>query len=295
MSHILIRKLIEGKSEFAGRSWFYEFQSIPEQCQETTIAKASERILQQCAPITKDWNDDRNSEWVSRIYFAAKMILSSSVMAQSLEFAGDKNLRAVMSYLDYYTVLNVLRAVILTNPTVEWGEGSLLQTTHTKTINVGITILRQFDNDLASQIKNHVTHLKAFRELISYRAPSSGDSFPKADIDVIKLCKLLAEIAQMQSEIFESSALKHAIGNFSISEEAITRICEVEIDGFEFFDQEDYYRMDYLRRKHPFPTNVCHVMSEGHVEDFFGSWRAEEDEDENFNPDENWRIIFDVP
>jgi hypothetical protein len=41
------------------------------------------------------------------------------------------------------------------------------------------------------------------------------------------------------------------------------------------------------------------MMSEGHVEDFFGSWCNNENKrdqkDGDFNPDENWGIIFDVP
>ena len=40
-------------------------------------------------------------------------------------------------------------------------------------------------------------------------------------------------------------------------------------------------------------------MTEGMVEDFFGSWCSDDDEDENYedvyNPDQNWRIIFPVP
>ena len=48
-------------------------------------------------------------------------------------------------------------------------------------------------------------------------------------------------------------------------------------------------------RKHPMPTNILHMMSEGHVEDFFGSWLDQEDSEDGFNPDENWRILFDVP
>ncbi len=49
------------------------------------------------------------------------------------------------------------------------------------------------------------------------------------------------------------------------------------------------------RRKYPLPTNIQHIMSEGHVEDFFGSWCAEEETDDDiFDPDENWYIIFDV-
>ena len=297
MSHIHIRKLIESRSDYAGRSWSYDFRSIPAICQEEAVTQTCQRLLQGIAPITKDWDDAKNSEWISRIYFAAKMILSSSVMAQSLEFATAKNLRSVTSYLDYYTVLNTLRAILLTNPHVAWDGGALLETTHTKTINVAVGIVSQFDKGTAEEANKHITHLKAFRELISYRAPSSGDAFPKPAIDVIAFCKLCAEIAQMQSELFEASLHKNAKGTFSLSTEAIQHICNVEIDGVHFYDKEDSYRMGYLQRKYPLPTNILHIMSEGHVEDFFGSWCAKgEDEAEGqFDPDDNWRILFDVP
>jgi hypothetical protein len=62
---------------------------------------------------------------------------------------------------------------------------------------------------------------------------------------------------------------------------------------------KDGYRLYYIQRKHPVPTNLLHMMSEGHVEDFFGSWCNNENKrdqkDGDFNPDENWGIIFDVP
>lgn len=297
MSHIHIRKLIESRTNYAGRSWSYEFRCIPATCDEGAVTKTCERLLQGVAPVTKDWDNEKNAEWISRIYFAAKMILSSSVMAQSLEFASAKNLRSVISYLDYYTVLNTLRAIILTNPHTAWENGALLATTHTKTINVAMAIVSQFDKSTAEKASRHITHLKAFRELISYRAPSSGDAFQKPDIDVIGFSRLCAEIAQMQSELIEVSILKNAKGTFTLSDEAIQRICHVEIDGISFFDREDSYRMGYLQRKYPLPTNILHIMSEGHVEDFFGSWCSKsENEDESlFNPDENWSILFDVP
>lgn len=295
MSHIHVRKMIESRTIYAGRSWSYEFRSIPQYCEEVSVAKTCHQLMKTIAPIAKDWNDNLNSEWISRIYFAAKMILASSVMAQSLEFAKDKNLRAAISYLDYYTVLNTLRSILLTNPRVPWNDGALLSSTHTKTINVAVDILSQFDKKVAAQAKKHIVHLKAFRELISYRAPSSGDSFPKADVDVIAICRLFAEVAQLQSELIEASVLKNAVGSFSLKAEAIDRICNIEIDGIEFYDEEDYYRMDYLRRKYPLPTNILHIMSEGHVEDFFGSWRSKDEGEDQFNPDNAWRILFDVP
>ena len=117
----------ESRSDYAGRSWSYDFRSVPAICQEEAVIQTCQRLLQGIASITKDWDDAKNSEWISRIYFAAKMILSSSVMAQSLEFATAKNLRSVTSYLDYYTVLNTLRAILLTNPHVAWDGGTYLE------------------------------------------------------------------------------------------------------------------------------------------------------------------------
>ncbi len=297
MSHIHIRQMMGAEGNYAGRSWFYHFRHIPINCEEAEVEKTCQALLQDMAPITKDWNEAKNSEWIVRVYFAAKMILSSSVMAQSLEFAQKTNLRVVNSYLDYYTVLNCLRAIILTNPHVAWSNGELLKTTHTKTINVAVSILSRFNKEVAQRVNHHVAHLKAFRELISYRAPSNGDGFPKAEIDVINSCRFFAEIAQMQSELFEVSVRKNVKGKFALTDDAISQICNVEIDDFDFFDEADCYRLGYLQRKYSIPTNMLHVMSEGHVEDFFGSWVSDDEStgDDQFDPDGNWRILFDVP
>lgn len=112
---------------------------------------------------------------------------------------------------------------------------------------------------------------------------------------MIAICRLLAEVAQLQSELIEASVLKNAIGSFSLKAEAIDRICKTKIAGINFDDAEDHYRMDYLRPKYPLPTNILHIMSEGHVEDFFGSWCPKDEEDDQFNPDNNRGILFDVP
>lgn len=295
MSHMRIRKLIDNRIEYAGRSWYYHFDALPSNFSEDRVVSFSQSLLQQFAPTAKQWDNDLNSEWIVRPFFAAKMILGASVMAQSLEFAESTNLRSVVSYLQYYTVLHSLRAILFTNPNVAWDGGKLLQTTHSKSINVATNVIASFDSDTAQRVKNGVTHLKAFRELISYRAPSSGDCFPKPDFDVISYCQLFLEVAQLQSELIEASVEKHVCGTFTLSPEFTECISNVEIDGRQFFDKEDYYRIGYLGRKHPIPTNVLHIMSEGHVEDFFGSWCSENQKEGQFDPDDNCRILFDVP
>ena len=191
-----------------------------------------------------------------------------------------------------------MRALVFVTPTVEWRDGEIIKLEHKKTINVACDVLAKLDKGLSEKIKNHVIYIKACRELISYRAPSSGDSSieRKMDSSAKNICEIFVELAQLQSEILESAFHKHATGSFNFDVKYIRQVCNPEIEGNRFFDKEDAYRMDYLRRKYSIPTNICHMMSEGHVEDFFGAWCPdEEDEEDSFNPDDNWRIIFNVP
>ena len=295
MTHIQVRKLIENRTNYANREWWYEFDQLPKRCPEENAVKRSQKLLQQFALLTKSWNSDLNSEWTVRVFYAAKMVLAASVMAQSLKFATTKNLRSVSSYLEYYTVMHSLRAILFTNPNVAWNDGELLQTTHSKTINVACSEMAHFDRDLSEHVKKAVLHLKAFRELISYRAPSSGDKFPKPEFDIYDYSRCFLEIAQFQSELLEASIEKNVTDSFELDQEFTQHVTDVEIDGIHFHDNEDWYRIGYLVRKHPRPTNILHIMSEGHVEDFFGSWCADEEDPNSFNPDEDWRILFDVP
>ena len=191
--------------------------------------------------------------------------------------------------------MHSLRAIMFTSPNVEWNDGAILQATHSKTINVACDEITHFDRKLAEHVKKAVLHLKAFRELISYRAPSSGDKFPKPDFDVYDYCRCFLEIAQFQSELLEVSIENNVVGSFELDQNFTQYVTDVEIDGIHFHDSEDWHRIGYLVRKHPRPTNILHIMSEGHVEDFFGSWCAEREQPDSFDPDEDWRILFDVP
>lgn len=296
MSHIFIKKVISGTTKYAGQEWWYKFRAIPSIFDEDKIETYSKSLSVKYAEITKKWDDDKNSEWIARIFLSAKMILSASVMLESLEYAERKNLRTVIPNLEYYSILSAIRSVLFVSPLLEWQKGELIKQTHKKSINVISDWLSILDKELAERFKKFILHSKAYRELISYRAPSSGDLFKKStEFDVIELCELLVELAQLHSEVLERSIHKNVKETFSFKKEYISQVCHSEIDGNSFWDSEDEYRLDYLRRKYPMPTNIQHIMSEGHVEDFFGSWCAEEETDDDiFNPDDNWYIIFDV-
>lgn len=295
MTHIQARKIIGSRKRYANRDWWYKFQELPAFAKESDVQVRSNELLRQFSTITKSWSSELNSEWVVRIFYAAKMVLASSVMAQSLKYAEENNLRPVVSYLSYYTVMHSLRAILFTSPQVKWNKGEILQTTHTKTINVACDALAHFNKELSGKVKSSTIHLKAFRELISYRAPSSGDNFEKPDFDVYRYCRLFLEVAQFQSELLEASIAKHVSASFELDQDFTQHVYDVEIDGIHFHDKEDRHRIGYLARKHPAPTNILHIMSEGHVEDFFGSWCPEKESPNAFNPDDDWRILFDVP
>ncbi len=296
MSHIFVKKVISEVKKYAGQEWWYNFRTIPTLIDEKQVETFSKSLSLKYSKITKKWDDDKNSEWIARVFLSAKMILSASVMLESLEYAERKNLRAVIPNLEYYSILSAIRAVVFVSPLIEWQNGKIIIQTHKKSINVVSDWLSNLDKDLAERFKKYILHSKAYRELISYRAPSSGDSFRKStEFDVIELCQLLVELAQLHSEVLERSIHKHVKGIYNFKEEYITQVCHSEIDGNSFWDDEDSYRLDYLRRKYPLPTNIQHILSEGHVEDFFGSWCAKEETDGDiFNPDDNWYVIFDV-
>lgn len=280
----------------AGRDWYYDFREIQSAFTDASCSKVASRLLERYSKLTKRWSAELNSEWICRIFMSAKLVMSSTLHINAAYFAEEKNLRVVVPYLRYYSVLSLLRAVCCTLPEHEWKDGNLIQISHATAIDGALEHLRRFDKTVADSAKTEIRELKAERELISYRAPSSGYDRISEKNRHLSLCILLAEIAQFNSELFESSMLKHANpANFRLLSEYAAKIASFEIEGYYFGDNEDAYRLGYIARKQPYPVNMQQLMREGHVEDFFGAWVAKEEGDELFNPDEMQNIIFDIP
>lgn len=281
---------------FAGRQWHYEFQEIRSAFSEEACSTVSAGLLQRYSKLTKSWSVDLNSEWSCRLYFAAKLIMSATLHVNALKFSEDRNLRVVVPYLRYYAVLSLLRAVCYTLPENEWKDGRLIEISHGKAISDALEHLGRFNKIFADLAGIEIRELKAERELISYRAPSSGDDQITEKNKFFSLCRLLGEVAQFNSELFEISIHKNADpACFHILPDYITKIASVEIDGYYFGDREDAYRLDFLARKNPYPMNIQFYMTQGHVEDFFGAWIPDEESDDLFNPDEMQSIIYDIP
>lgn len=281
---------------FAGRYWNYDFREINSAFSHKSCARISASLLQRYSKLTKTWSREANSEWICKLYMAAKLIMSATLHINAVYFAQDKNLRVVVPYLRYYAVFSLLRAVCYTLPEHRWQDGQLIKIQHNDAIKSVLRYLECFDKTASEITKNAIYELKAEREFVSYRAPSSGDAQISEKNRYLSLCMLLAEVAQFNSELFEVSLIKHANPDcFFLIPDYAAKIASMEIDGHFFGDTQDAYRLNYIARKQPYPVNIQQFMRQGHVEDFFGAWSTEEESHEQFNPDEMNNIIFDIP
>jgi hypothetical protein len=284
------------KVTFAGRSWFYHFREMRSVFSEAKCAEAASRLLERYSKLTKNWDAGKNSEWICRLFMAAKLIMGATLHVNSLYYAEEHNLRVVVPYLRYYSVLSLLRAVCFSLPEPVWNNGNLFLIGHEKAISITLSYLMEIDKNVGDSAEREIRELKAERELISYRAPSSGDDQIRVTTRFLPLCTLLAELAQFNSELFESSLKKHGNPNeFQFLPEYGENISDVAVDGHFFGDPEDGYRLTYLVQNHPCPANLMHLMTEGHVDDFFKAWASTDKVDGVFDPHEMNSIIFDIP
>lgn len=275
----------------------FEYRNLEVSFIEDEIFKNYNSLCQGFAKITKSWDDSQNSQWVLRNYCAAKMILSSSILLSSVEYASKKNIRVVEPYLLYYSLLNCSRAVVLTSPFEEWKYGKLYSSSHFKIIKKVTDIISKYNIEIGAEIGQFISWAREYREIFSYRFPANGLTSHNLSIDdVIEKCKLLCEITQFQSKILENSITKRVEAEFGLDESVLREAYLYGKENFQFIDDEDYHRISYIYRKQKRPYSIDLTMTEGMVEDFFGAWSAEDSGSEDlYNPDTNWQIIFPVP
>lgn len=284
----------KGDFRWAGRSWWYNFRHLPTRFVEADARRIQVDLSSRYAKLTKVWNPTMNSEWICRLYLAAKSIMASTLLINKMYFADRNNLRAVSPYLAYYSVFTLLKGLLYMDPGTPWKGGDILKTTHSKTITEACKFIGVFDQTIAAQIKTKVLRLKACRELLSYRMPTSGDQGFDTENDLVEVCQLFAELIQFYSEILANSIAKYAEAKSFIFEDAVAQpLYEVEIEGHIFIDFMDISRLISLSRNSPKPVNVWFLMKEGWVDDFFGSWCSEDDS--GFNPDLGLDVLFDIP
>lgn len=277
---------------------YFEYNALYSTFDKKTINARINDLRPPFTEIAKSFDIKSNTQWILRTYLASKMILASSVLLTSAQYAKDKNLRIVEPYLLYYPLLSCARSVIFTNPYIEWND-DLISMTHSKIINLIGDIVIKYDKNKGEEIKKLIDWAREYREIFSYKFPANGLTRHIIDFEkVVLCCRLLCEIAQLQSAILEAAITKHVTLQYEIDEKEITRTYLYGERNFQFVDSEDGYRLNYIQRKVARPLSIINTMTEGMVEDFFGAWCNDIDDDnesDTYNPDENWRIIFPVP
>lgn len=199
-------------------------------------------------------------------------------------------------------MLSILRCVVLTLLTEDWDNEDVLSISHKKARDKTREWLARYDRTLAARFDDFFLILKSNRELLSYKAPASADRNISSQDEVIFFCTLLAEVAQFNTAILYNAVVRHASeDDFVVFEHDMARIYNVEIEGKRFYDTEDRYRLDYLRRKGNTPHSIHMTMTEGQTEDFIGAWDADEDDVDNeenrfySGSPSSWQDIFDIP
>ncbi len=282
--------------------FLYNFRELEDFADKETLSKISSSMLEKYAKLTKEWTSELNSEWTCRTYFATTLILNTTVLLLNDEYANEKNIRIVRPYLHYYSVLSLLRCIVLTLPEQKWNNGNIMELSHKKTIEIAFDYITKFNKKEANKIKNTCLYLKAKRELLAYRVPASGDENLEENYDIIKVCTILAEIAEFNSSLLEMSVTKNASPNtFNVYYEDISKLYDIEVEGYTFRDKEDAHRLSYVSRKIKRPYCLSLFMTEGQTEDYIGAWDTYNDEG-NCNEEvfytggpSNWQAIFDIP
>jgi hypothetical protein len=278
----------------------YDYELLQTEFSESEITTYKTSLLGQYSKLTKGWNDELHSEWTARMFLAAKMIYSATLLLNTLDYSLNKNLKVVEPYLLYYSLLNCCRCLTFTLPSQLWKNGELLVDSHSKISNVTSDCVKRLNIQKGTELHNLITDTRDYREFFSYRFPGNGLKnelqFKGINIETIaKRCKLLCEISQFNSECFEQSYNKNCTkGTFSLKENILELCFTYTGDNLNIIDDEDISRIAYTFRKQKRPYNIYYTMTDGMTDDFFGSWISEDEgDDDSFNPDERPIKIFE--
>lgn len=263
-----------------------------------------QRIRRHFADTTKRWTASLHGEWMTRHYLAVKLIVAATVLLTSQKYADRRNIAVTRPYSYYYAALCAARALLLTAPLVDWRNGEIMQSTHSKIRKITVDFCRHLDKPSGDRIDRFFRTAKAFRELFSYRFPGTG---LRAINGVIAIdaeetewaCRFLCDLAQFNSECMQAAYAKNVEGEYVPDGESIEMCFLYKDDDLEvesgIWDDEDSYRIGYAIRKQRQPVNLLATATEGLVEDAFGAWvDSDETCDEgSYDPDGDWQLLFD--
>ncbi|WP_332363934.1 MULTISPECIES: hypothetical protein [Asaia] len=281
----------------AGSDFEYHYKELPK-FSDAEIRQYIDRTRSMAAPIATGFSDEHNAEWFIRSYLALKLILASTLLANTALYARDHNLQAVGPYLSYYLMLNCCRAFNFTLPCVQWKGLKTIEATHSKILNTASDNLKRLSMSEERRCGSILRIAQEQRNLFSYRFPASGLSLfgpSLVDLDTaIDIARLFTDLTQLNLACLEGEILKRTSIAFSISEvDDMWHTLRYETAAQDLIDSDDYHRVGYFHRKYTRPTALIGMAREGLVEDFFGAWSS--DNPVGFDPDVRNDLLLDLP
>jgi hypothetical protein len=227
-------------------SQYYDFLRILIDISQDDLLKYKSKNAQKFSALTANWTDALNSEWIARMYLASKMIYSSTLLLNTLDYSEERNIRITSPYLQYYALLNCCRALLFAHPLQDWKSGELKSLSHKSIINNTYNVLSQVSKVFADDVRKYLLYAKEFRELHSYQFPGDGLKGEKNIFNDINLyntidkCAALCDMAQLTSEILEMSFSKNCSDKqFGYSEATFDHCFIYGETNFQQFDIED--------------------------------------------------------
>lgn len=239
--------------------------------------------------------------------------MASTLLLNSAKYCIENNVLSTVPYLLYYAAFSACRSLIYVAPLsgTENLDG-LIKTNHSKVVNIIPDIIGHLNKSLSIKTKKQLYELRDERELFSYNFPASGLTNEPNFEDSVNLCGILVELAELASRRVQHYIEKHFLPDVSsqtvaaktwqvLNSDIISKLFThkkktiKDEDEILWIDKEDWYRVDYIKRKVKYPCSIIFTMTEGMTEDFFGAWCHEMIKEEEFNPDKNWNIIFPIP
>ena len=300
---------------FEPEHYEFEFYYLPQ------YGVSHKQVTDYCSWISKRFasvcnvgmTKELNSEWILRTYNATKLVMASTLLLNSAEYCIERKVFPTIPYLLYYAVFNACRSLIYVAYFSEINSlNNLIEITHSKVLNVAPDIISHLNANISSRIKKTLLSLRNERELFSYVFPANGMTDSPDLNEIVSICGFLVELAELTGRRIQSFFEKHFLSSESLRTEASLTWQVVDSDilskiythdrksvnpqeKITWVDQEDWYRVNYIKRKIKYPCSILFTMTEGMAEDFFGAWLNEEIDDYDFNPDINRSIIFPIP
>lgn len=293
----------------------FEFYYLPKNnINHKEVKKYSDWVSKNFASICGgSMTSDLNSEWILRTYNSTKMVMASTLLLNSAKYCIEKNILVSVPYLLYYSAFSACRSLIYVAPIASTKTlDGLLKITHSKVLQIAPDVVSRINLPLANELKEKLNDMQYERELFSYVFPASGINKNVDFESVVNLCGVFVELAELtgrrvqhyiEKNYLQDEARKaHASKTWQVlNKDIVSNLFEhkKKIGNGEqiitWIDKEDWYRVDYIKRKVKYPCSILFTMTEGMTEDFFGSWCKENIIEEDFNPDSDWNIIFPIP